>query len=40
MLPTPSLVGLALELPLIRPNLAAAIAFQAATQPKGGGGDR
>ncbi|MEE8601139.1 AMP-binding protein [Euzebya tangerina] len=33
LLPTPSLIGLALEFPLVRPNLGFAIAFQAVTQP-------
>ena len=35
LLPTPALVGLALEFPLVRPNLGLAIAFQAVTQPEG-----
>lgn len=33
IVPSPSLLGLALELPLLRPNLGVAIALQAATQP-------
>ncbi|WP_370325510.1 AMP-binding protein [Euzebya sp.] len=33
LLPTPSLVGLLLELPLVRPNLGLAVAYQAHTQP-------
>ncbi|CAN5154164.1 long-chain-fatty-acid--CoA ligase FadD2 [soil metagenome] len=35
MLPRPSLLGMALELPLTRPNLGTAVAFQASTQPDG-----
>lgn len=33
LLPSPSLLGLALEAPFLRPNLAVALALQAATQP-------
>ena len=34
-LPRPSLLGLALELPMVRPNLGLAVALQATTQPSG-----
>jgi len=33
MLPRPSLLGMVLELPMLRPNLGLAVAFQAGTQP-------
>jgi fatty-acyl-CoA synthase len=34
VVPRPALLGLALEAPLVRPNLGVAVAFQAATQPE------